>query len=427
VNTPANDLAEREYVEISPARRAALIAGARDVSPVNGLTHNHYKYPARFSPNLVRAAIEAFTKPGDLVADPFLGGGTTAVEALALGRDCLGVDISSLAVFVSEVKTLVLNESEEDELRAWAMSAPDAINMASHTVYFATGAHEGYYRNIESKKFWRLRKAVEQALASALKLSGKAEQLARCAVLRTAQWALDGRVKLPTVDEFRRMLALNALSVIEGSVAFRSAVTHAAHSGRGLYLNRSAAGIEEVPEVAAAGAPRLVLTSPPYPGIHVLYHRWQVDGRRETPAPFLIANKLDGSGESYYTLGNRRLPGLTTYWENLQSILKSATKLSDAETVFVQVVAFADPQWQLPRYLEVCEEVGLREQFLPEGDGPDGRLWREVPNRRWYADQKGSIPASQEVVLFHRLKPAPSTPLPHRRRSSAPRAGLQGA
>ena len=57
-------------------------------------------------------------------------------------------------------------------------------------------------------------------------------------------------------------------------------------------------------------APRLVLTSPPYPGVHVLYHRWQVDGRKEAPLPFMIANKLDGAGLSYYTMGDRKYPGL---------------------------------------------------------------------------------------------------------------------
>ena len=44
-------------------------------------------------------------------------------------------------------------------------------------------------------------------------------------------------------------------------------------------------------------APQLVVTSPPYPGVHVLYHRWQVDGRKEAPLPFMIANKLDGAGQ----------------------------------------------------------------------------------------------------------------------------------
>lgn len=33
----------------------------------------------------------------------------------------------------------------------------------------------------------------------------------------------------------------------------------------------------------------------------------------------------------------------------------------------------------------------------------DGRLWRTVPNRKWYADQRGSRGAGKEVVLFHKV------------------------
>ena len=51
--------------------------------PVAGLTHNFYRYPARFSPEFAKQAILAFSKPDDLVLDPFMGGGTTLVEALA--------------------------------------------------------------------------------------------------------------------------------------------------------------------------------------------------------------------------------------------------------------------------------------------------------------------------------------------------------
>ena len=89
-----------------------LIEAAQDKSRVSGLTHDFYRYPARFSPTFVRAAIEAFTAPGDLVLDPFLGGGTTAVEALALGRSVIGTDISSLAVFVAQVKTTSYSDAE---------------------------------------------------------------------------------------------------------------------------------------------------------------------------------------------------------------------------------------------------------------------------------------------------------------------------
>ena len=72
--------------------------------------------------------------------------------------------------------------------------------------------------------------------------------------------------------------------------------------------------------VACEGSPRLIITSPPYPGVHVLYHRWQVNGRRETPAPYWIANKLDGDGGRYYSLGNRHEKELKTYFTNLESI-----------------------------------------------------------------------------------------------------------
>lgn len=45
-----------------------------------------------------RVLIEQFTVPGDLVCDPFLGSGTTAVVAEQLGRHFVGCDIDEQAV-----------------------------------------------------------------------------------------------------------------------------------------------------------------------------------------------------------------------------------------------------------------------------------------------------------------------------------------
>jgi len=42
---------------------------------------------------LVRELL-AVTKPGAIVLDPFLGGGTTAVAALETGRRCVGIELS---------------------------------------------------------------------------------------------------------------------------------------------------------------------------------------------------------------------------------------------------------------------------------------------------------------------------------------------
>src|SRR2546428_803757 len=126
-----------KYLELSVRAQEALIAGARDVAPVRGLTHGFYKYPARFSPAFARAAIETFTQPGDLVLDNHVGGGTTLVEALAIGRHAIGVDISPLAEFVARVKTTVFSESDLDRLESWSRRAAAAIDIHKPSDYFA--------------------------------------------------------------------------------------------------------------------------------------------------------------------------------------------------------------------------------------------------------------------------------------------------
>lgn len=49
-------------------------------------------HPGKMLPAIARHAIEAYTKPGDLVADPMCGIGTTLVEAMHLGRSAFGVE-----------------------------------------------------------------------------------------------------------------------------------------------------------------------------------------------------------------------------------------------------------------------------------------------------------------------------------------------
>ena len=51
--------------------------------------------------------VERLTKPGQLVCDPFLGGGTTAVVSLALGRRFVGCDIDPAHVQQTKVRVMV--------------------------------------------------------------------------------------------------------------------------------------------------------------------------------------------------------------------------------------------------------------------------------------------------------------------------------
>jgi len=402
-----NEQAARAHLCISADARTALISAARDPQPVTGLTHNFYRYPARFSPIFVRSVIEAFTKRGDWVVDPFAGGGTTLVEALALGRNALGIDISSLAGFVCEAKTLRLNGAHVRHFQRWQSQLSNIINMRGPACRFDGYAEAGYYRNLEGREFWRLRKSIEQCLASVERVGCYGAQvLARCVVLKTAQWALDARKNRPSVSCFRAELIKQAEAMLAGALILRDRIEalKLSRPPQVSCVTRSTAGAEEEPLIQQVCPPRLILTSPPYPGIHVLYHRWQVDGRREAPTPFWIAGKLDGAGSSYYTMGDRKNPGLASYFESLETSFTSVAAMAGRNTTIVQVVAFSKSDWQLPRYLEVMERCGLIEEKPWNLDSPDRRLWRDVPNRKWHAQQKRRAPGAREVVLVHRKR-----------------------
>ncbi len=60
-----------------------------------------HKYWSRKPPDLVAARIAAATAPGDLVLDPFCGSGVAPIEAAALGRRAIGVDVNPFAIFLA--------------------------------------------------------------------------------------------------------------------------------------------------------------------------------------------------------------------------------------------------------------------------------------------------------------------------------------
>lgn len=51
-------------------------------------------HPAPFPEAIPRRLIQLYTKPGEMVVDPFMGSGTTAIAAVNLGRRCIGYEIS---------------------------------------------------------------------------------------------------------------------------------------------------------------------------------------------------------------------------------------------------------------------------------------------------------------------------------------------
>jgi DNA methylase len=67
--------------------------------------HGLHPYLGKFIPQLVEIFLHRYFKPGDCIYDPFVGSGTTLVEANAFGARGLGCDISAFNCLLTRVKT----------------------------------------------------------------------------------------------------------------------------------------------------------------------------------------------------------------------------------------------------------------------------------------------------------------------------------
>lgn len=61
-----------------------------------------HKFWARKPHNVVREYIEHYSKPGDIVLDPFVGSGVTALEAIKADRKAVAIDLDSIATFITK-------------------------------------------------------------------------------------------------------------------------------------------------------------------------------------------------------------------------------------------------------------------------------------------------------------------------------------
>ena len=62
-----------------------------------------HKYWARKPHNVVGEYIERYSKKGEIVLDPFVGSGVTAIEALKRGRKAIAIDVDPIATFVTRM------------------------------------------------------------------------------------------------------------------------------------------------------------------------------------------------------------------------------------------------------------------------------------------------------------------------------------
>lgn len=77
-------------------------------------THCYHTYPAMMIPQVARTLIKEYRPIGkcDLLFDPYMGSGTSLVEAALVGINSVGADLNPLARLIAKVKTTVYNIQE---------------------------------------------------------------------------------------------------------------------------------------------------------------------------------------------------------------------------------------------------------------------------------------------------------------------------
>jgi hypothetical protein len=367
--------------------------------------HQTYKYPARYSPRFVSAAIELITEPGDLILDPFVGSGTTTIEALRHGRNSLGIDVSPISTFLARAQISNCRSRDLSLFYSWFRRR---LYRYAENVNRLALPPSMPLKNLDLQRSWRHLRLVGALLDFSREVTTLQERVSRQVVLKSSQWAFDVKSEIPTFGEFVEHLNNDAVHVVDVCHAFSDQLTD--EWGRGwrhftsIVHKGDSAGVLRRKLLEGAEKADAVITSPPYPGVHVLYGRWQVYGRRETDLPHWILGTHPNLSEGSYTMHARREPDNATYFKSLGEVMSATRKLVRRDALMIQMVGFSKPRAQLETYLKSVSAAGFRELKSKRlATSSDGRLWRSVPSRRWYANANvRRTGTSNEVVLMFR-------------------------
>ncbi|HRI68108.1 MAG TPA: DNA methyltransferase [Polyangium sp.] len=255
------DLGERLSLALDVPTSAVAEEAAR------AHVHGFHSYPARMHPLTARRLIEAFSRSGDTVLDPFCGSGTVLVEARLAGRRAIGVDANPLAVRLATRKVRAASEQDRSVLveaaRAVAAHADERRQAkAGPTRRYGTEDLELFDRHVlleldglragvAKTNAPYLRADLELVLSSLLtKLSRRTSDTSNRELPRRIAAGFPSRLFVRKTEELTKQL---------GEIA--SVMTNAPPA-------RVLEGDARVLEGVDDRSVHLIVTSPPYPGVY---------------------------------------------------------------------------------------------------------------------------------------------------------------
>jgi hypothetical protein len=237
--------------------------------------HSLHPYLGKFIPQLVEVFLRRYFKPGDCVYDPFVGSGTTLVEANPFGAAGVGCDISAFNCLLTRVKTTGYS------LGALELCLRGVLEQTQHTSEVVTPSDASDWLRV-----WYSKRALSELLAyhcvASESLDDPGWDVARVILSRAARsarrtthfdldfprrpvnkpyWCHKHRRTCRPVDEAMKFLRRYTTDTVRRIREFA-----AIRSDQPIEVIHGDARLVELPL-----EPTGIITSPPYPGL-IDYH-----------------------------------------------------------------------------------------------------------------------------------------------------------
>jgi DNA methylase len=270
--------------------------------------HGLHPYLGKFVPQLVEAFLERFFAPGSCVYDPFVGSGTTLVEANAFGADAIGCDVSAFNCLLTEVKTARYSLAElELRLRG---ALDDARRRPAPDVAGATPWLVEWFAPRALEELLAYRAAVEKLPEPQAKVGRVILARAARSARRTTHFDLDFPTR-PVTAPYHCFKHKRTCRPAEEAAKFLTRYTadtiRRIREFAPLRTTRAVTVLHaDSRTVALPAQPDGVFTSPPYPGLIDYHeqHRYAYEllglpDRREEEIGAAAAGRTRAAVESY--------------------------------------------------------------------------------------------------------------------------------
>ena len=294
---------------------AEALALATELDP-DTLTHGFHVWPGRMHRALARRLLELLVpRPGATVVDPFVGGGTVAVEGLVRGHRVIALDANPLSALVVRVKTRLTSADDREAFHVLVQhlvaQSLERVRERRPALAKLHGEHLVLYGPHVLKELAGLLEEIRGLDGQPIDI---ADREAALAIFSSLTAKLSNKRADTAEDEIRKRIRKGLPTELferkaEELIERWDALADAARGTRGA-VETGTADARFLPQVLQdrrAGLCDLVLTSPPYGGTYdyAAQHALRLDWLGLPWAPFERAE-----------IGARRHGGEAARWDD---------------------------------------------------------------------------------------------------------------